>query len=205
MEGVLSPKLGGSCDRQDSFGETLSGLGLVPETELSPLDRWPDCLFGGIVGRFDFLMSEESEKMVPLIEQSFGSSPYFSIRAGQVFLAGPLHPSPHESGGAQELLAGEVTFSEGMPATENPPHFFEHIPREDEGIRAGAPILESLELSNDVGPTKLTDPFLVVASISRMVLGGDYRLENIPKNGSEHLGSSAGSDVGMCSGGSLNP
>jgi hypothetical protein len=195
MEWVLTLKLAGPCHGKNPLGEAFPGLGLVPETEFSPLDRWPDRLFGGIVGRFDSLMSEESEKMVPVIEQSFGSSPYVSIRAGQVFLAVPLHSSPHESGGAQELLASEVAFPEGMPATEDPPHFFEHIPREDIGIRAGAPILEGLELSNDVSPAKLPDPFLVVARIGRMVVRGDYPLENIPKNGSEYLGSSAGSDV----------
>ena len=81
MEGILSLQLAGSRHGKNPFGETLPGLGLVPETELSPLDRWPDRLFGGIVGRFDSLMSEESEKMVPVIEQSFGSSPYVSIRA----------------------------------------------------------------------------------------------------------------------------
>lgn len=85
--------------------------------------------------------------MVPVIEQSFGASAYVSIRAGQVLLAVLLHASPHESGGTQELLAGDVAFSKSMPATEDPPHFLEHIPREYVGIRTGAPILESLELA----------------------------------------------------------
>ena len=85
MEWVLTLKLAGPCHGKNPLGEAFPGLGLVPETEFSPLDRWPDRLFGGIVGRFDSLMSEDSEKMVPVNEQSFGSGPYVSIRAGQVF------------------------------------------------------------------------------------------------------------------------
>ena len=130
--------------------------------------------------------------MVPVIEQSLGSSAYLSIRAFQVLLAVPFHPSPHESGGTQELLSGDVTLAESMPATEDPPHLLEHIPREYVGIGAGAPILEGLELPDDMSPAKLADPFLVVGTVGGMVIGGDYPVENIAQNGSEYLRPSAG-------------
>jgi len=127
MQWVLAEKLAGSRHGKNPLGEALPGLGLVPETEFSPPDRQPDRLFGSIVSGLDSLMSKECEKMAPAIEQSFGSSAHVSIRAGQVLLAVPLHPSPHESGGTDELRAGEVAFSEGIPATEDPPHFVEHM------------------------------------------------------------------------------
>lgn len=192
MEWVLAPKPAGSGNRKNPLCETLPSLGLVPETEFSPLDCRADCLFGCIVCGLDSVMSKESEKMVPVIEQSLGSSAHLSIRAGQVLLTVLLHPSPHENGGMQELLAGDVAFSESMPATEDLPHFFEHVPGEYVGIRAGAPILEGFKLSNDVSPAKLPDSLLLVGTVGRMIVGGDYPVKNITQNGSEHLGASAG-------------
>lgn len=53
--------------------------------------------------------------MVPVIEQSFGASAYVSIRAGQVLLAVPFHPNPQESGGTDELRAGELAFQYLLP------------------------------------------------------------------------------------------
>lgn len=181
----------GSGHGKNPLGETLPGVGLVPEAELSPLDGRPDCLFGSIVRGLYSLMSEESEKMIPVIEQSLGPSAYLSIRAGKVLLAVPFHPSPHQSGGIQELLASDVTLSESMPATEDSPHFIEHVLGEYVGIRAGATILECFELSDDVSPAKLPDSFLLVRTVGRMVIGGDHPLENIAQNGSEDLGTPA--------------
>jgi hypothetical protein len=143
------------------LGETLPGVGLVSETDISPMHGGPVCLFGSIVRGLNSLMSEESEKMIPVIEQSIGLSAYLSIRAGKVLLAVFSHPSPHQSGGIQELLASDVTLSESMPATEDSPHFIEHVLREYVGIRAGATILERFELSDDVSPAKLPDSFLL--------------------------------------------
>jgi hypothetical protein len=61
------------------------------------------------------------------------------------------------------------------------------------GIRAGAPILEGFELSDDVSPAELPDSLLMVGAVGRMVVGGDYPVKNITQNGSEYLGTSTGS------------
>ncbi|MFZ2412145.1 MAG: hypothetical protein WAW23_11285 [Candidatus Methanoperedens sp.] len=77
----------GSGHGKNPLGETLPGVGLVPEAELPPLDGGPDCPFGSIVRGLSSLMREESEKMIPVVKQSLGSSAHLSIRAGQVLLA----------------------------------------------------------------------------------------------------------------------
>jgi hypothetical protein len=72
-----------------------------------------------------------------------------------------------------------------MPATEDSPHFIEHVLGEYVGIRAGATILERFELSDDVSPAKLPDSFLLVRTVGRIVSGDLKMFQN---RRTEHAG-----------------
>ena len=164
MERVLSLKLAGSCDRKNSFSETLPILGLVSETELSPLDSRPDCPLRYIVCGLYALMGEEGEKVRPVIERSFCSGAHLCVRTVLVHNAVPLHPRPHESRCIQEFLAADDPITKSVPATEEMPDFFEHVLREDVGFRAAPAFLEVLQLSDQMSPAKLPRALLVVAA-----------------------------------------
>ena len=166
MERVLSLKLAGSCDREDSFGESLPVLGLVSEAELSPLDSRPDCPLRNIVCGLYSLVGEEGEKVRPVIERSFGSGAHLCVRAVLIRNAVPFHPRPHESRCIQEFLAADGPFTKSVPATEDMPDFFEHVFREHIGFRAAPAFLEVFELSDQMSPAKLPE-FLSCGSCCR--------------------------------------
>jgi len=191
MEWILAPELASSGHRKNPLGKSLSGFGLVTEAKLSPLHGGTEIPFGYIVCGLNPLMSEEKEEMIPVVEQSLGTSAHLFIRAGEVLLTVLFHACPHQSGGIEELLSSDVALAESMPATEDLPHFLEHVSGEYVGIRAGTAILECFELSDDVGPAKLPESFLLVRTVGRVVVGCDHPMEDIAQNGSEDLGSPA--------------
>lgn len=127
MEGVPALKAAGSCDSEDSLGESLTILGLVAKAELSPLDCRSNPPLCNIVGGFYSLMGEEGKQVRPVLERALGARAYLGIRAGEVLLTIPFHPRSHESGGGKQLVSGDVAFLERMPATEDPPHLLEHV------------------------------------------------------------------------------
>ena len=154
MERVLSLKLAGACDREDSLGETLPILGLVCETELSPLDSRPDCPLRDIVCGLNALMGEEGEKVRPVIERSPGSGAQLCVRTVLVRNAVPLHPSPHQSRCIQQFLAVDDPITKSVPAAEDMPDFLEHVFRKDVGFRAAPAFLEVFQLSDQMSPAK---------------------------------------------------
>jgi len=127
VEGVPALKAAGSCDSEDSLGESLTILGLVAKAELSPLDCRSNPPLCNIVGGFYSLMGEEGKQVRPVLERALGARAYLGIRAGEVLLTIPFHPRSHESGGGKQLVSGDVAFLERMPATEDPPHLLEHV------------------------------------------------------------------------------
>ena len=191
MEWVLAPELASSGYCEDPLCEALSIAGLVAKAELSPLDGGPDIALRDVVCGLDSFVKEESEEMVPVVQQSFGSSAYVCIRAGKIPLTGAFHPRPHQLGCVEELLTRNVATSEGIPATEDAADFLEHVFRKNVGVRAGATIFERLQLSDDVSPAELADSVLVVRTVGRVIIGGDHTREDIAQDGFEDLGSPA--------------
>lgn len=191
MEWVLALKLAGASDREDSLSETLAFLGLVSETELSPLDGWPDCALCDVVCGLYSLVGEEGEKMRPVVERPFGSGAQLSVRAVLVRNAVPFHPRPHEGRRIQELPAADGPVTKRLPANEDVPDLFEHVFREHTGLRTAPAFFEVLELTDQVGPAQLPDSLLVVTAVGRMVVRGDHSLEDLAQNGFENLGTPA--------------
>lgn len=164
---------------------------MVAKAELSPLDGGPDIALCNVVCGLDSFVSKESEQMVPVIQQSFGSSAYVCIRTAKVLLTGAFHPHPHQLGCIEELLTRNVATSEGIPATKDAADFLEHVSRKNVGIRAGATVLERFQLSDDVSPAELADSFLVIRAVGRVIIGGDHTRKDIAQDGFENLGSPA--------------
>ena len=194
MEWVLTPELASSGYCEDPLCEALPIAGLVAKTELSPLDGGPEIALCDIVCGLDSFVSKESEEMVPVIQQSFGSSAYVCIRAAKVLLTGAFHPRPHQLGCVEELLTRNVATSKGIPATEDAADFLKHVPRKNVGVRAGATVFERFQLSDDVSPAELADSFLVIRAVGRVIIGGDHTRKDIAQDGFEDLGSPARSD-----------
>jgi len=61
MEGVYSPELAGPGHRENSFGETFAGFGLVAEAKLSPLHRRAQRRLRRIVRRLDSFIKHEGK------------------------------------------------------------------------------------------------------------------------------------------------
>ena len=127
MEGIFSLKTAGSGYREDSLGESLPFLGLIAKADLPPLDGRTNGPFRNIIGGLHPLVDEESKKMRPVVEEPLSPSAHLYIRAAQILPAVSFHPSPHQGGSVEELLPGDVAFTEGMPTTEDPPRFLEHV------------------------------------------------------------------------------
>lgn len=191
-------KLAGPGHGEDSLRESFASIGLVAEAEFPPLDGRTNSLFRGIISGFHPLMGEECEQVIPIGERAFGSSAHLRVGAASVLEAVAFHSSPHESRGIQELWASDAAFTESMPATKDVPDLLEHICGEHVSIRAAAALLEPFELPDHVGPAKLPDPFLVVAAVGGMIIGGDHPFEDTAQNGPEDFGPPA------CSYGEIN-
>lgn len=181
-------KLAAPGHGEDSLRESFASIGLVAEAEFPPLDCRTNSLFRGIISGFHPLMGEECEQVIPIGERAFGSSAHLCVGAGSILEAVPFHSSPHEGRGIQELWASDAAFTESMPATKDVPDLLEHICGEHVSIRATAALLEPFELPDHVGPAKLPDPFLVVAAVGGMIIGGDHPFEDTAQNGPEDLG-----------------
>ena len=90
---------------KESCGQRFAAFGLVPEADFSPLDGRAYSALRGVVGRFHPLMIQEGEQMIPMLEESSGSTPlkemsvlgvrkYRDHRLAQgVSVAEPLTPS----------------------------------------------------------------------------------------------------------------
>ena len=191
IERVLPLALAGPGHRENPFGESFPGIGLIPEAEFPPLDSRTNCLFGGIIGGFDSLMSKKREQVVPVRQRSFCASAHLTIRAAPVFETVPFHSRPHEDRGIQELRPGDIALTESVPTTEDVPEFLEHVLREHIGIRTASAFLESPEFSNHVSPAKLPYSFVMVAAVGGMVIRADHPFENAAQNGSEDFGPTA--------------
>ena len=105
----------GSSNGEDSFSETLSFGGLIPEAYFSPLNGRPDGPFSHVVSWLDTLNAQEGEKNVPVFEETGCPPPDVFIRAFVVARARAFHAAPDEGARLPQLFAGATGFREGVP------------------------------------------------------------------------------------------
>ena len=193
-ERIFPLQLAGSGYSENPFGKTFARLGLIPETEFSPLDGRPERLLGSIIGWLDAFMGEENEQMWPVVEGSFRSSAHSPVGTALILETVPFHSCPHERRGINELLAVDAAFTEGVPATQDVPDLLEHVFRKHIGIRTATAVFEGFELADQMSPAKLPQSVLVVTAIGRMVIRANYPLEGVAQHASEDFGSPACGD-----------
>jgi len=161
FKGVFILQKAGTGDRKQSCGEELSILGLVSEADFSPLDRWSDSPLRGVVGGFDPFMFKECEEVIPMGEQAAGSSCHIRVGAQLISLETIAHASPDRNRFSHKGAPVHGSLFEGIPQPEHSSDLGEHPFGEFDSIGTPAPVLESFEVSDDVGPADLAYTFVV--------------------------------------------
>ncbi len=68
LEGVSVLENAGSLGGQESSGQEFTFVGLVSETDFSPLYGRANCSLCGVVGWFNSVVREEREQTVPVVQ-----------------------------------------------------------------------------------------------------------------------------------------
>jgi hypothetical protein len=161
LQGVFLLKNAGTGNRKQSCSEKLSILGLISETDFSPLDRWSDSPFCGVVGGLDPFMFKESEEVVPMGEQTAGSSSHIRVGTQLVGLETIAHTSSDRNRFPHKGTPVHGSLFEGMPQPEHSSDLGEHPFGEFDAIRTPASVLDSFEVSDDVSPADLAHTFVI--------------------------------------------
>lgn len=81
-----------------------------------------------------------------------------------------------------------------MPVGQKVAYFLEHIFRKVVGVRTAPNFLELFEFSDQMGPAKLSEAF-VISPVSRVIVAGDDSLEGIAENRGKDFSAPAGSNA----------
>jgi hypothetical protein len=158
------------------------------------LHRRADCPFRCIIGGPNTLYKEKNEEVVPVFEKTSGLCTDESVFAILVMTTATLHPGANEMRRIEELLATESDPHKGMPTSEDSSRLTEHLAGEGIGVGTAAGVLDSLELSDEVSPTELTNSVMIF-TISRIVVGDENSPENASENSRKHCCSTGGGDM----------
>jgi hypothetical protein len=92
-----------------------------------------------------------------------------------------FHPGANEMRRIEELLATESDPHKGMPTGKDSSRLTEHLAGESIGVGTAAGVFDSLELSDEVSPTELTNSVMIF-TISGIVVGDENSLEHASEN-----------------------
>ena len=181
----------GASDGKESGREHFSVFRLVSEADLPPLDCGADSTLSGVVGRFYALIIQKGEQMVPVFEESSGSTCHIGIGGQFVALEAPVHACSDGDRLFDKALPVHVPVVEGVPEGEHAADFREHPFCEAYAIRAPAGMFEPSEGSDNVGPADLPCP-LVVCVVSREHVRADDTAKDLAKDPFEDFCTSGG-------------
>ena len=188
---VFSLHDAGPSDGQESSGEHLAVFGLIPETDFPPLDRRADSTLSGVVGGFHSLMIQEGEQVVPMFEETSGSTCHIVIRGQLIGLKAIADSCPDGNRFCDKGPPVHLPVFKGMPEGKQATDFREHPSCEPYAIRTPARMFEPFEGPDDMCPTDLPFP-LVVCVVGREHLRTDDPAKDFAKNSLEHLCSPGG-------------
>jgi len=195
----------GPSDGEESSGQRLTALGLVPEADFSPLDCWAYSTLGGVVGRFHSLMIHEGEQVVPMLEEPSGSTCHIVIRGQLVGLKTIADSCPYGDRFCDKRPPVYMPVFEGMPEGKQATDFSEHPSCEPHAIRTPARMFEPFKVPDDMSPTDLSFP-LVVCVVGREHIRTDDPVEDFAEDSFKHFCSPGGYQREECHGrGHENP
>jgi hypothetical protein len=166
VERVLSLEETSPGDGKEPGGEEFAIVGLIPEADLSPLNRGANPAFGCIVGRLDSVMLQKREQAIPVLEQAASHPSHIRVRGEFVRLEAVAHAGTERNGFQDKGLPIQMLTPECMEQSEHPADLREHPAGEFHSVRTAARMADSFDLSDDVSPTDLPQS-LVVASVGR--------------------------------------
>ena len=153
-------------DGKEPGGEEFAIGGLIPEADLSPLNRGANPSFGCIVGRLDPVVLQKGEQAIPVLEQAASHPGHIRVRGEFVRLEAVAHTGTERNGFQDKGLPVQMLTPKRIEQTEHPADLREHPSREFHRVRTPARMADSFDVSDDMSPTDLPQS-LVVASVGR--------------------------------------
>jgi hypothetical protein len=157
LEGVPSLKDAESLCGQQPGCKEFPVLGLVAETDLSPLDCRPDTLFSGVVCWFDSFVFQKGEQTMPVLQQALARLADIVIRALSILLEALVHSSLDGNRFQDKGLPVQMSGLEGVPKREHSSRLGKHPRGKSHGLRVSAGVLDSLDPTDDVASAELSD------------------------------------------------
>ena len=161
LKGVFLSKEADSRDRKQPCGEELAFLGLVSEADFSPHHCRSDSPLCNVIGWLHTLMLKECEQVIPVFEQTSGSSGHIRLGTQFIGLETIAHAGPDRNRFFYKGMPIHKFFFEGVPQPEHSPGLREHPFGELDSIRTPAAMLQSFEVSDNVSPADLAQTFVI--------------------------------------------
>jgi hypothetical protein len=161
LKGVLISEKACSGNRKQPCGEELAFLGLVTEADFSPRDCRSDSPLCSVIGWLHTLMFKECEQVIPMFEQTTGSSGHIRVGTQLVGLETIAHAGPDRNRFFYKGMPIHKSFFEGVPQPEHSSDLGEHPFGKLDPIRTPAAVLQSFEVPDDMSPADLAQTFMI--------------------------------------------
>jgi hypothetical protein len=120
-----------------------------------------DASLSRIVGRFDSFVREKREEVRPMFQKTFGKGMDLMIGAVEIDLETSVHPRLDGDRFLDKGLPVHIPGPAGVPQSKHAADLLEHPFGELHCIRASAGVFDSFEISKDMGPTDLSEAFMI--------------------------------------------